>query len=271
MLQTALALAARGLHVVPKVSSDEITSEKFQEQIFQIQKEASDNARLANVAYRIELANRADCKDKVEPRVGINSVSLSDLPVEVRPAAVSALNLAGDQSTIIHVVDGGPAAKAGVFRGDVLMALDNETVPSTKAAAWMNERIKRNGVQPVNLTIARSGQTRSITIVPEVACAVPVILANSGQANAFTDGQKIVIYSRILQIAQSDDELALVVGHELAHVNMKTHREACAKPSGRGSGRGTFGCCIRFGQNKHGCSVFQNWCECRCEGLLHRF
>lgn len=118
-------------------------------------------------------------------------------------------------------MDGGPAAKAGVFRGDVLMALNNETVPSTKAAAWMNERIKRNGVQPVNLTIARSGQTRSITIVPEVACAVPVNLANSGQANAFTDGQKIVIYSRILQIAQSDDELALVVGHELAHVNMK--------------------------------------------------
>ena len=85
----------------------------------------------------------------------------------------------------------------------------------------MNERIKRNGTQPVNLTIARAGQMRSMTIVPELTCAVPVVLATSGQANAFTDGKKIVVYSRILDIAQSDDELALVVGHELAHVNMK--------------------------------------------------
>jgi len=118
-------------------------------------------------------------------------------------------------------VDGSPAAKAGVFRGDALIAVNNEPVPSTKVAEWLNERIKRNGVQPLNVMTARAGQTRSITIVPEVVCSIPVILATSDKINAFTDGQKIVVYSRILEIARSDDELALVVGHELAHVNMK--------------------------------------------------
>ena len=206
---------------IPKVSANEIASEKVQEQIFQIQKEASDSAWLANVAYRIELANRADCQDRIGPRVGLYAISLADLPVDTRPAAVAALNLVGEQPTIINVVDGSPAAKAGVFRGDTLIAVSNEPAPNTKVGEWLNERIKRNGVQPLNITTARAGQTRSITIVPEVVCSIPVILANSSQANAFTDGQKIVIYSRILQVAQSDDELALVVGHELAHVNMK--------------------------------------------------
>ena len=206
---------------IPKVSANEIASEKLQEQIFQIQKEAADSARLANVAYRIELANRADCQDRVGPRLGLYAISLADLPVDTRPAAMTALNLVGDQPTIINVVDGSPAARAGVFRGDTLITVSNESAPNTKVAEWLNERIKRNGVQPLDITTARAGQTRSITIVPEVVCSTPVILATSGTANAFTDGQKIVVYSRVLEITRSDDELALVVGHELAHVNMK--------------------------------------------------
>jgi len=206
---------------IPKVSANEIASEKLQEQIFQIQKETADSARLANVAYRIELANRADCRDKIGPRLGFYTISSADLPPDTRPAAMTALNLVGDQPTIINVVDGSPAARAGIFRGDFLVTVNNEPVPNTKVAEWLNEQIKRNGVQPINITTARAGQTRSTTIVPEVVCSTPVILATSDKINAFTDGQKIVVYSRILQVAQSDDELALVVGHELAHVNMK--------------------------------------------------
>jgi beta-barrel assembly-enhancing protease len=205
----------------PKVSAGEIASEKTQEQIFQIQKTIADTARLANVAYRVELANRADCEDRVGPRVGLYSLSASDFSAETHDAAIAALNLTSDQPTIVHVTDAGPAARGGLARGDVLIAINGEPVPTVKHSEWMNERIKENGNKPIAFTIARNGQSQSIIIAPETTCAIPTILVNSGQANAFTDGKRIVIYSRILQVAQTDDELALVVGHELAHVNMK--------------------------------------------------
>jgi hypothetical protein len=146
---------------IPKVSSDEIASEKAQEQIFQIQKESSETARLQNVAYRIEVANRADCQNRIAPRLGFGAISLVDLPVDLRPVAAQALNLAGDQPTIIHVVDGGPAAKAGITPGDVLIAPNGEAPPSTKSKEWIDEKIKGNGLQPVSLAIAHAGQTRS--------------------------------------------------------------------------------------------------------------
>jgi beta-barrel assembly-enhancing protease len=205
----------------PTVSAGETADERLRQQVFQIQKREADLARLGTVAYRMELANRTDCGEKVAPRWGFTAAASPDLPADVQTAAVEALDLAGDQPTVVYVIPGGPAAKAGIAHGDVLVAVNNEPVPNTKFIPWLDEREKADGVQPLAITIARAGKTRSVSLVPVMACSMPVILATSGQANAFTDGKRIVLYSRILEIAPTDDELALVVGHEMAHINMK--------------------------------------------------
>lgn len=51
-------------------------------------------------------------------------------------------------------------------------------------------------------------------------------LINNDQANAWCmPGGKIVVYSGILPLANTDDELAVVVGHEIAHAVLKHGNE----------------------------------------------
>lgn len=49
-------------------------------------------------------------------------------------------------------------------------------------------------------------------------CAYPVAIDNKDkEVNAHTDGQKIVLSGKMLGFVNNNDELALVIGHELAH------------------------------------------------------
>lgn len=49
---------------------------------------------------------------------------------------------------------------------------------------------------------------------------------NDPQVNAFCmPGGKIVVYEGLMQLVSSDDELAVVVGHEVAHAVAKHSNE----------------------------------------------
>jgi predicted Zn-dependent protease len=50
------------------------------------------------------------------------------------------------------------------------------------------------------------------------ACPARVRLARSGQNNAFATDRHVILTSATLGFLGSDDELAVVLGHELAHV-----------------------------------------------------
>jgi len=58
-----------------------------------------------------------------------------------------------------------------------------------------------------------------------LACAIPIALQTSETVNAETDGTVITIYSAILGIAHTDAQLAVIVGHELAHANLGHHEK----------------------------------------------
>jgi predicted Zn-dependent protease len=59
-----------------------------------------------------------------------------------------------------------------------------------------------------------------VEVKPVIGCAIPVNLEINSEVNAYTDTKKIVIYSSFLRVARTDDQLATIVGHELAHENM---------------------------------------------------
>ncbi len=54
------------------------------------------------------------------------------------------------------------------------------------------------------------------------SCRYPVKLRNDTSRNAHTDGTTVYVNSGIMAFTETDDELALVVGHEIAH-NMLSH------------------------------------------------
>lgn len=49
---------------------------------------------------------------------------------------------------------------------------------------------------------------------------VPLIIVDEPIDNAYTDGTKVVIYTGLINHTESWDEVALVLAHEVAHVNL---------------------------------------------------
>lgn len=122
--------------------------------------------------------------------------------------------------TVISVVDGSPAAQAGIAAGDEITALNGELIPVAGTAKWMDKWLKANGATPVEANIRRDGIDRTVTITPAIGCAIPITYVTADQANAYTDGEKIVIQSAIVALAKTDAQLASIIGHELAHANL---------------------------------------------------
>jgi predicted Zn-dependent protease len=69
----------------------------------------------------------------------------------------------------------------------------------------------------VELKISRAGQNLTLPLVAERGCEVRSRLARSSQTNAFADGRYAIMTTKLLGFVENDDELAVVLSHEIAH------------------------------------------------------
>jgi len=205
---------------LPALSEDAIEAEKRIEQIAQIRKYYAELHRVDSVAFRIRTANRADCRGWESPQIGLYAVTPQSLPRKYRSYSREALDITWARPTVISVVDGSPAAAAGIVAGDEIIALDGELISLTRTAGWMAGWLKHHGAGPVQANLRRDGVDRTVTINPVLGCAIPIDYVTADDVNAYTDDKKIVIYSGIVALAKTDAQLAHVIGHELAHANL---------------------------------------------------
>jgi hypothetical protein len=205
---------------LPQLPKAEVEAEQRTEQIAQIRDYFAQLHQVDTVAFRIRTANKADCKAWVSAQIGLYAVTPQSLPRKYRSFAREALDLTWARPTVISVVDGSPAAQAGIVKGDEIIALNGELIPVTRTAGWMGGWLKHNGVKPVRVNLRNDGVDRTVTVTPVMACAIPISYVIADEVNAETDGDQIVISSSILRIAKTEAQLALIVGHELAHVNL---------------------------------------------------
>jgi beta-barrel assembly-enhancing protease len=80
--------------------------------------------------------------------------------------------------------------------------------------------VRNNGQQPIEVLIRRNGVDEMHTVIPVIACAIPINLQVDSSINAFTTDNRIVVSSSILRAARTDAQLAVVIEHELAHANL---------------------------------------------------
>jgi hypothetical protein len=205
---------------LPPLAKDEIEAERRLEQIAQIRKYYAELHRVDTVAFRIRTANSADCKLWVSPQIGLYAVTPQSLPKRYHAYSGEALGLTWVRPTVISVVEGSPAAQAGIVKGDEIIALDGEWIPVTGTPGFIAGWLKHHGPGPVQVNLRRDGVDRTVVVKPMMGCAIPMSYVTDGSANAFTDGNKIVINSGIVALARTDAELAVIIGHELAHANL---------------------------------------------------
>jgi Zn-dependent protease with chaperone function len=218
---SALMCAACGpIAKLPSLPSVEIEVERRKEQIDQIRDYFAQLSRLDNVSFRIRVANRDDCKDRTSAQIGLSAGTVASLPRKYRSFSHEALSVSWTQSTVLAVAETSPAAAAGIKPGDHLLTFNNQPVPRYRIARWVAAFMRDNGERPIQVLVRRNGVDQTCEVIPVKACAIPIDLKTDSDLNAFTTDDEIVVHSSILRLAQTDAQLALVVGHELAHSNL---------------------------------------------------
>ncbi|MGN6572428.1 MAG: M48 family metalloprotease [Pseudolabrys sp.] len=205
---------------LPALDAKEVASEQRREQIAQMRSYYAGIHRVDNVAFRLRVANRTFCKNRVSAQIGLYAVTPRSLPRRFRSFAAEALDLTWVRPTVISVSDGSPAAEAGIRDHDEIIALDGELISLTGTANWMGGWLKANGEKPVRVDLRRDGVDRTVTVTPVIACSIPVDYIVDDQVNAATSDKGITINSGIVALAKTDAQLATVIGHEMAHANL---------------------------------------------------
>ena len=208
-------------------NEDKLTAEKGQ-QVAEQRKQQTDHmrdyfaqlTRLQNVAFRLRVANRDDCKERTSAQIGLAAGTVASLPRKYRSFTHEALSVSWTQATVLSVAETSPAGIAGIKAGDHLLTFNNQPVPRYATGRWIANFVRHNGESPIQVLVRRDGADMTYTVSPVMACSIPVELISDSSVDAFTDGDKIVIHSSILRMAPTDAQLALVIGHELAHANL---------------------------------------------------
>lgn len=187
--------------------------------------------RVARVAWRLSEANVELCP-VVRNSAGWALHSANQYSLEMRPYTLRRFYLRGDLPGVLAVPENSPASRAGLQPGDLILAVNQEVLvvgdtdrPAQFAGIEANtgrlDAALAEGV--VDLTVQRNQNTLSVKLRPAHACGYDVQLNPSDELNARADGRRLFISTALAQFAQNDDELALILGHELAH-NVLGHR-----------------------------------------------
>ena len=209
------------------------------------------DGRVAAVSFRLNVANLELCPDKAL-LTGMALHHALQYGLDSRPVARRHFGLGGRPS-VLTVAPDSPAARAGVMVGDTLVAVDGTdfatiadrdldhrapTYDETARARDLLDRALADGVG--SLTVERAGQRLTLTIRPVPGCAYEAQLTPSEEVSAGADGRRIVITTAFVRYATTDDELAVVLGHELGH-NVMKHRARIAGGGAAGAILGNAG------------------------------
>ena len=181
--------------------------------------------RLWNVSSRILAANASLCGNKIKRSLGILAQTLEHYDQEWREIARTTLSV-GKQLTVTHVVEGSPAHAAGLLVGDKIISMNNEALGSGKQASEkLRDMLRSHQSGDTKFAIKRGGEQHTLVGKFATSCDYPVQLVQKDTVNAWADGSKIYISTGMLRFTENDEELALIIGHELAH-NTRGHIEA---------------------------------------------
>ncbi len=178
--------------------------------------------RIQSVATRILAANVEFCAARVVNSYGLHYTNDQNINEEFKTSGRTVFNLTSTQQ-LLFVPQGSAAALAGLKAGDRLLAFDGERLPKgTEGYKVLREKIEAATAAgaPITLVMERGGAEGTATLFPVRMCDYKTVLTDDAAVNAFADGEKITMTAGMLRFVESDNELALVVGHELAHNTM---------------------------------------------------
>lgn len=234
----AALLLAGCADIQPQVAPPTAAADRQFEQDALLDRLREQDLRVATVAYRIVTANVALCSE-TGPQTGMVLHSALQYGPRLRAAARRAFGL-GDRPAIEVIVPGGPADRAGLSPGDVLIAVGGEALPDPDHGRASDDDHSPASYAPVEealgrldaalargeaqVTVRRGAQTVTVALGSKVGCAYDAQVLPSKEMNASADGRHVFVTTALLRYAVKDETLAVILGHEFAH-DVLHHRQ----------------------------------------------
>ncbi|MBL8549086.1 MAG: M48 family metalloprotease [Hyphomonadaceae bacterium] len=208
----------------PGVTPEAVKAEQHRQSLYVLEARAADYRRIYEVTERLRWAN-ADLCPRTEPSIGVRFETVHDYPRDFRQAAQELWGVS-ERPSLTWVSPFSPAARQLMPR-DVLLAVNGRAVsPGRRASRDAFRAIRAAGRQgPVRLDFKRGEAAYYAMVEPARRCAYDFFVTDDPEANAAADGETIAINRGLLRVVQSTEQLALVIGHELAH-NAMGHLDA---------------------------------------------
>lgn len=182
-------------------------------------------ARLAQVEWRLRKAAGPHCPaNGAATGIAIDHI---EAYAEKERDFVSGQVGMSDLPTIVAVADNSPAQQAGLLPGDEIVTINGKSTlamleASKKRSVFSDELTDHlaslSPEDPIALELRRNGETFLATVQPLNLCASRLILKTKGGIKAHSDAMNVAISQGLLEFTTNDHELALIAGHELAHV-----------------------------------------------------
>lgn len=185
--------------------------------------------RLETVGYRLATSNPGSCSNP-EMLTGMMLQDKAAFAPEDRMAAQNAFGFK-DGFYVRGVVEGSAADNAGLHAGDEIVSVgkddmtsfasnlvkDEASVDRTEQfVAALSEDLK-NG--PVQVTVEHRGTERQVQLAGTLGCGGHFVVVDSNELNAWSDGRYVAVTTRMMLASATDDALAFVAAHEMAHNN----------------------------------------------------
>lgn len=197
---------------LPDITLPQLSTEQSRQEVLAFDEMDRLQQRLMQVARPVLKANTELCP-KIREDIGVMMHTVKTYPKALRPAAQRELG-AKDKPSVRLVTKGSPADAAGVKVGDQFLDNDGNIVtPQSKA---IQTQFKEGG----NIRVRREGTEIPLTVTSETICGYTVRLAQTSTINAYADGKNITMTAGMMNFVKNDDELALIIGHELGHNTM---------------------------------------------------
>ncbi len=171
--------------------------------------------RLSNLELALTLGAAEFCGKLTRPKLGgMFGSSRSFAGAAARVVAEESLGL-GEDPTVAHVSPGGPLAQARIQPGDRFLSVNGTPVESI---AQIGE-VLRTQPERLSVLVRRGDEQLERTVVPAATCPISLDFAASPalvpwKASRFSAGVPL----GLLNLLDRDDELAVVLSHQIAHL-----------------------------------------------------
>lgn len=194
----------------PRATTAEVEVERQRQYELAATRLLAHMERVSRVGGRITVAGAPLCGEEVKAYVGLVSASRSSVARQLgsheawRDAGVAfrdAWEIDGAPE-VLAVLPDSPAEAAGIRVGDHVVDLEIHG-EAPRSTLWIE--------------VERGDQTIRKPLQYVSECRYPVRATIGDYVNAHVDGETIIITTGLLRFVENDDELAAVIGHELAH------------------------------------------------------